>query len=457
MTTSIDIKLFRDDTGVQALKDSVKDRFKDEGIVEYIVLLDRNIRAERFTLNEIKKTLNVIKKNYGKDREEGEEPDKLIEENICNIEKEVCRSEKEIKDREEELHKAINEVGNPIHSSVPISNSEKDNVEVFTYDSAIKERLHGLDLYHHDELLKMIDGCELDKGSEVAGHRGYYLKGVGMYLAHALTNYALSFLAKKGYTSVQTPFFMNADIMSKVAQLDQYDEELYKIVDEGDDEDKKNTDKYLIATSEQPLCALHMDETITKKRLPIKYSGYSTCFRKEAGSHGRDAWGIFRVHQFEKVEQFCITTPDKSWDMHQEMIATSQEFYQSLGLTFRVVNIVSGELNNAAAKKYDLEAWFPTLDLYRELVSCSNCTDYQSRRLGIKCGYKDNEGKQEYVHMLNGTLCAVQRTLCCLLENYQRIDGIEVPEVLRPYLSMFVDRADFIPFVKALTTERHNK
>ncbi|SNW62509.1 Serine-tRNA synthetase, type1 [Orpheovirus IHUMI-LCC2] len=458
MTTSIDIKLFRNEESIKVLKESLRNRFKDETVIDYIVLLDKNIRSERYTLNEIKKTLNVIKKNYGKDREEGEDPDKLIEENISNIQDEVHRSEREIKDREEELYKAINEIGNVIHPSVPISKDERDNEEVFNYDSGIRSTLDGLDLYHHDELLKMIDGCELEKGSEVAGHRGYYLKGVGMYLNQALINYALSFLAKKGYTSVQTPYFMNKDVMSKVSQLDQYDEELYKVVvDEKKDEGDVDTDKYLIATSEQPLCALHMEETIQKAKLPIKYGGYSTCFRKEAGSHGRDAWGIFRVHQFEKVEQFCITTPDNSWNMHEEMIKISQEFYQSLGLSFRVVNIVSGELNNAAAKKYDLEAWFPTLDIYRELVSCSNCTDYQSRRLGIKCGYKDNNGNQGYVHMLNGTLCATERTLCCLLENYQRVGGIIVPEVLRPYLAMYMEKVDFIPFVKGLKTQRHNK
>lgn len=200
-------------------------------------------------------------------------------------------------------------------------------------------------------------------------------------------------------------------------------------------------DKYLIATSEQPISAFHSDEWFEspETQLPIKYAGYSTCFRKEAGSAGRDMWGIFRVHQFEKVEQFVLTAPDKSWETFDSMIATSEEFYQSLGLRYRVVAIVSGALNLAASQKFDLEAWFPFQRGYKELVSCSNCTDYrkfpqmmwswvlnssflllESRRLEVRCGLKSKEQTRKvYVHMLNGTLCATERALCCLVENYQ--------------------------------------
>lgn len=243
-----------------------------------------------------------------------------------------------------------------------------------------------------------------------------------------------------------TPFFMKRDVMSKTAQLEQFDEELYKVT--GDD-----IDKYLIATSEQPISAFHMGEWFDKpkEQLPIKYAGYSTCFRKEAGAHGKDTWGIFRVHQFEKVEQFVLTDPEKSWEMLEEMIATSKEFMESLGLKYRVVTIVSGALNNAAAKKYDLEAWFPYQGEYKELVSCSNCTDYQSRRLDIRCGPKKaNQQEKKYVHCLNSTLCAAERTLCCLIENHQTEDGISVPKALRPYLG----GREFIPFSQELKNKR---
>jgi hypothetical protein len=196
---------------------------------------------------------------------------------------------------------------------------------------------------------------------------------------------------------------LNRDQMAKTAQLSQFDEELYR-VSEGPT--PSESDRYLIATSEQPLSALHAEEWIQPAELPIKYCGYSTCFRKEAGSHGRDAWGVFRVHQFEKVEQFVLCGPDDSWDQFDQMMANSEEFYKSLGLPYQVVGIVTGALNNAAAKKYDLEAWFPFQKEYKELVSCSNCTDYQTRELEIRHGAKKGKqivggGKKEYVHALN--------------------------------------------------------
>jgi len=203
-------------------------------------------------------------------------------------------------------------------------------------------------------------------------------------------------------------------------------------------------EKYLIATSEQPISAFHQGEWLEPKQLPLRYGGISTCFRKEAGAHGKDTWGIFRVHQFEKIEQFCITTPENSWEMHEEMLKIAEEFYQSLGIPYRVVSIVSGALNNAAAKKYDLEGWFPGFNEFRELVSCSNCTDYQSRSLGIRCGSKkQNEKEKKFVHMLNSTLCATTRTICAILENYQTENGVNVPEVLQSYMG----GATFLPFV----------
>lgn len=282
----------------------------------------------------------------------------------------------------------------------------------------------------------------------------------------ALINYGLEFLYNKGYQPNAPPFMMLRDQMAKTAQLEQFDEELYKVTE---DENNKDTDKYLIATSEQPLSALHSEEWLQPAELPIKYAGYSTCFRKEAGSHGRDAWGIFRVHQFEKIEQFLITKPDASWEAFESMMATAEEFYQTLKLPYEVVAIVSGALNNAASKKYDLEAWFPFQGEYKELVSCSNCLDYQTRELEIRYGTKkQTAARKEYVHALvglcssvshfqhntdtraplqNSTLAATERCLCCILENYQTPDGFTVPEVLRKYIP---GQPEFLPFVREL-------
>jgi len=280
------------------------------------------------------------------------------------------------------------------------------------------------------------------------GHRGYCLTGYGLFLNLALVNYGLEFLFKKGYTPNQPPFFMLRDQMAKTAQLSDFDDELYKVTES---KDKPETDKYLIATSEQPLSALHADEWLQDNDLPIKYAGYSTNFRKEAGSHGKDAWGIFRIHQFEKIEQFVFTKPEGSWEAFDQMIATSEEFYQSLGLPYHVVAIVSGALNNAAAKKYDLEAWFPHQGEYKELVSCSNCTDYQTRELEIRYGVKKQTAtRKDYVHALNCTLCATERTLCCILENYQTEEGIVVPEVLRKYIP---GQPETLPYVKEFKKE----
>jgi len=296
----------------------------------------------------------------------------------------------------------------------------------------------------------MIGGADLEKGAVTAGGRGYYLTGPAVYLQQALVQLSLRVLGDKEYVPLYTPYFMRKEVMQEVAQLSQFDEELYKVVGKGVDksEDKSHDEKYLIATSEQPIAAFHRDEWMPESSLPIRYAGISTCFRQEAGSHGRDTRGIFRVHQFDKIEQFCITSPhdDSSWKMLDEMIGNSEKFCQALELPYRVVCIVSGALNNAAAKKWDLEAWFPSSAGFRELVSASNCTDYQSRRLRIRYGQTKSTVTTPYVHMLNATMCATTRCICAILEVHQTEDGVKVPAALQPYMPE--NYRSFIPFVK---------
>lgn len=266
-----------------------------------------------------------------------------------------------------------------------------------------------------------------ERGSKIAGHRGYFLKNFGVLLNQALINYAINFLIQRGYTVVQPPYFIRKDYMEKTWEIGDFEANLYEV---------ENNEAYLIATSEQPISAMHADEWLKVKELPIMYCGYSSWFRKEAGSAGKDLWGIFRVHQFDKIEQFVICEPEKSWEMHELMIKHAEEFTQSLGIPYRVVNIVGGSLNNAAAKKYDLEGWFPGYDNYRELVSCSNCTDYQSRAMNTKFGTKKKgeAADKNLVHMLNATLCATGRVMWVILENYQTPEGVKIPEALQPYL-----------------------
>lgn len=446
----MDINLFRADKGgnPDLVRESQRRRGAPVEVVDKVIALDEEWRKLRFAANNVNKQMNDISQQIS-DRKKAQEDFKDLVEKSKQMKQEKEDLKKAEAAKLAERDEVLNSIGNLVHASVPVSLDEKDNILVKTWGTN-KEKTDKFK--HHHELLHMIDGYDNEIGAEIAGHRGYFLKGWGLLLNQALINYGLSFLWNKGYNTLQTPFFLKKEAMSKVAALAEFDDQLYKVIGSGEAE----KDMYLIATSEQPCCAYHFQMTIDPKSLPTKYVGYSTCFRKEAGAHGKDVQGIFRVHQFEKIEQFVLTAPDKSWEMHEELLKVSEEFYQSLEFSYRVVNIVSGELNNAAAKKYDLEAWFPTRGEYRELVSCSNCTDWQARRLETKFGnQKTEDGSPVFVHMLNSTLCATERTLCCLLENYQTEEGIKIPKVLQPFLAPFVGRLkqpDLIPFVQGPPT-----
>ena len=332
------------------------------------------------------------------------------------VKERIEESEKALLELENDRNKKLNSIGNIVYSDVPISKDEEENRVESTWGTIPELKVDGKTLghLHHHEIMQCLDFVEFERGQKIAGHRGYFLKGYGVLLNQALINYGISFLMKRSYTPLQPPFFMKQSIMAETCQLSDFEESLYKVSGHATDEPM-----FLVATSEQPISALYRGEWLDPAELPIRYGGVSSCFRKEAGAHGKDVWGIFRVHQFEKVEQFCLTTPENSWAMHTEMVKIAEEFYQGLELPYRVINIVSGALNDAAAKKYDLEAWFPGYEAYRELVSSSNCTDYQSRGLDVRLQLgKEKQGKDKvFVHMLNATLCATERTMCCILEN----------------------------------------
>ncbi|XP_062144854.1 serine--tRNA ligase [Alnus glutinosa] len=442
----LDINLFRVEKGgnPDLIRESQRRRFAKVELVDEVIKIDKEWRQLQFELENLRKDFNKINKQIAQLRIAGEDTSEMIK-NTEDNKKSAAEKEAEVREVLKQLNAKLEIIGNLVHDSVPVSDDEANNAVVRSWG---EKRLEPK-LKNHVELVELLGIADLKKGTDVAGGRGFYLKGDGVRLNQALINFGLDFLEKRGYTALQTPFFMRKDIMAKCAQLAQFDEELYKVTGEGDD-------KYLIATAEQPLCAYHLDDWIHPSELPIRYAGYSSCFRKEAGSHGRDTLGIFRVHQFEKVEQFCITGPDngESWAMHEEMIKNSEDFYQTLNLPYQIVAIVSGALNDAASKKYDLEAWFPASQTYRELVSCSNCTDYQSRRLEIRCGQKkNNEQAKKYVHLLNSTLTATERTMCCILENYQREDGVEVPAALRE----FMGGKSFLPFKNKPASEAKGK
>ncbi|AET39919.1 serine--tRNA ligase SES1 Ecym_5142 [Eremothecium cymbalariae DBVPG len=447
----LDITLFIAEKGGNPalIKKSQEARYASVEIVDEIIADYKEWVKTRFQLDELNKKLNKVQKEIGLKFKKKEDPSELLIEKEKLTEEKKQLTEQEQKE-DNDLRNKVNQVGNIVHPSVVVSNNEDNNELIRVWKPKGLEEVgsnasctgNPAKLSHHEVLLRL-DGYDPDRGVKISGHRGYFFRNYGVFLNQALINYGLSFLASRGYCPLQAPVMMSKDAMSKTAQLSQFDEELYKVLD-GDDE------KYLIATSEQPISAYHSGEWFEKpqEQLPVRYVGYSSCFRREAGAHGKDAWGVFRVHAFEKIEQFCITEPENSWEEFDRMIGASEEFYQSLGVPYRIVGIVSGELNNAAAKKYDLEAWFPFQKEYKELVSCSNCTDYQSRNLEIRCGIKKmGDREKKYVHCLNSTLCATQRALCCILENYQTEEGLVVPEVLRKYIP---GEPSFIPFTKEL-------
>lgn len=469
----LDLDLFRAEKGgdPDRIRENQKKRFKDPGLVDKVVEADGKWRLLRFKADNLNKLKNLCSKTIGqkiksKEPQPGHEHEVAADIDLDSvtadalkpmsveqikrvrvlIDDALVRNDRDLLDVEKARNESFKEVSNFVHDTVPVSDDEDHNEVVVTVgDCTVRKR------YSHVDLIHMIDGVDGDAGAAVSGARGYYLKGPGVFLQSAIVQEALRRWDDKGYEPVYTPFFMRKEVMQEVAQLAQFDEELYKVIGKGSEKpgDGGLDEKYLIATSEQPIAALHRDQWLPESSLPVRYLGVSTCFRQEVGSHGRDTRGIFRVHQFEKVEQFVLTSPfdDQSWIMFDEMINNSRQFYDGLGIGYRVVNIVSGALNHAAAKKLDLEAWFPGSGAFRELVSCSNCLDYQSRRLLVRYGQtkKMNE-KVDYVHMLNATACATTRVICAILETYQTETGIRVPEVLKKYMpSRYQDE---IPFVR---------
>eukprot|EP00667_Euglena_gracilis_P009527 EG_transcript_9682 len=452
----LDILLFRKDKGgnPDLVRESQRRRCKDVGIVDQVIDLDNEWRQLTGRVDNLRKNAGLCSKAVGekKKNKEADGEDSPIPEHILaaldNLEKdelaklsvaqlrtlsklvseEAERATKACEVKEAERDKVLCSIGNIVHEDCKPTDDEDLNDVLRTWGEC--KPAEGK-LNHVDLMAKL--GMETgDIATKTAGGRAYFLTGPLVQLQLGLISYAISFLTQKGYTPIYPPFFMTKEAMGAVAQLSDFDDQLYKVTGEGDE-------KYLIATSEQPICAFHRNQWFSEKDLPIKYAGFSTCFRKEVGSHGRDTLGIFRVHQFEKIEQFCVTTnkDNKSWEMMEHMITNSEEFYQSLEIPYRVVRIVAGALNDAAAMKYDLEGFYCASQKYRELVSCSNCTDFQSRRLSARMGSGKKEGQanvKEHVHMLNSTLCAITRVMCCICETNQCEEGIRVPKALQPFM-----------------------
>jgi seryl-tRNA synthetase len=428
----LDIKLFRENP--ELIKESERKRFRDTEYVDLVVHYDnewrdslQKVQVLRQKRNSVTKEISTCFKEMKKAtpeekkilQEKAEKLKELSKQIGIAITDEEPKTKEFLQQRDEYRYK----VGNILDPKVPIAEGEDGNLVI---RKSGRKKKFDFKVRNHVDLVEVIGGANTKKASEIAGNRFYYLQNELVKLNLALINFALDNLTTKGYTPMWTPFFVRYDVIKEAAELADFEEQLYKI--EGED-------LYLIATSEQTLAALHRGEVIDEKVLPLRYGGISTCFRKETGSHGKDTLGIFRVHQFEKVEQYVYCKPESSPKMHEEMIKITENIFKALKIPYQLVNIASGELNDNAAIKYDLEGWFPGSQTYRELVSATNCRDYQARKLNVRYGTLGDPETYEVVHTLNATAIAIERFMCCMLENNQNEDGsVNIPKALKPYM-----------------------
>lgn len=415
----------------------------DDHLVDEALKLDNEWRKKKKEYDETKHRLNTVSSAIRSANMQ--ERARLVAE-ARTLSEAVRILEQELTRLEEEREKVLKKIPNVIHESVPVGPDESYNTVLRCWGKARVPRGFEKDFLRdtkgkgckmdyeiidwvpvpHADFLESRELTNVNKAGEVAGTRFYYMLDDLVWLELALIAYALEFLANKGFRVVVPPLMLREEVLAGVVSFDDFRDMIYKI--EGED-------LYLIGTAEHPLAALHANEVIPERELPILYAGVSQSFRKEAGAHGKDTKGIFRVHHFSKVEQFVFAHPDTSWELHEQLILNAEELWRGLGLPYRIVNIASGDLGVVAAKKYDLEVWMPAQGKFREMVSCSNCTDWQSYRLNIRYAETRGAPSKGYVHTLNSTALAVQRTITAIVENNQREDGLVVlPKVLRKYL-----------------------
>ena len=404
----------------QIIRDMLKARSVEFNFDE---LIDSDQKRREFILktDELRKKKNQIASTISQKKKSGEETSSILAE-MKNISEELTKLEATQEEIEKKYSRLALTIPNLIHESVPVGKDETANREIKKWGK-IPE--FDFKINDHIDISENLDLVDLGRAAKVAGARFYYLKNDLVRLNQSLIHYALDFLAGKNYSLVQPPYMINRQSMEGAIIADDFEEVIYKI---------ENEDLYMIGTSEHAVAAMHSDEIIEGKDLPLRYAGVSPCFRKEAGAHGRDQKGIFRVHQFDKIEQFVFARPEESWKEHERMLSVAEDFYQNLEIPYKVMLLSSGDMGKVSAKTYDIEAWMAGQNTYREIVSCSNCLDYQARRLKIRFREKTNEETQ-YLHTLNSTLVATSRVLVSIMENFQTKDGhIIVPKVLQKYM-----------------------
>jgi seryl-tRNA synthetase len=414
----LDSKLLKENPGF--IEDMLRKRKLDFPL-DQVVALDKRRRELIAEIEEYKHKRNILAHSISTSKKAKKEVTSEIEAMKVIGDKIFALEQEKIK-VDASFRGLMMRLPNLLDDSVPIGNDENDNV-VIKYNGVVKK--HDFRIADHIDIANNLDLIDIARAAKISGARFYFLKNDLVRLNQALIHFALAFLQKKGYVLLQPPYMIRKEAIEGAAILEDLDQVIYKIDSE---------DLYMIGTSEHAMASMFMDEILEGSKLPFRFGGISPCFRKEAGAHGKDMKGIFRVHQFEKVEQFIYCSPENSKEEHESMLAVSEEFYEQIGIPDRVVLLCSADLGKISAKTYDIEAWLPGQNAYREIVSCSNCTDYQARRLRIRFRNKANE-ETRLVHTLNSTLVATERTMVAIIENCQTAkQTIEVPMVLQKYM-----------------------
>jgi seryl-tRNA synthetase len=404
----------------QIIRDMLKARSVDFDL-DALIEFDQKRREFIIKTDELRKKKNQVSLEISQKKKAGEDTSSILDD-MKNVSVELSKLESEQETIESKYSRLALTIPNLVHKSVPVGVDESANKEIRKWGNIPN---FNFKINDHIDISENLDLVDLERAAKVAGARFYYLKNDLVRLNQSLIHYALDFLAKKEYSLIQPPYMINRESMEGAIIADDFEDVIYKVEEE---------DLYMIGTSEHAMAAMHSKEIIEGKDLPIRYAGVSPCFRKEAGAHGRDQKGIFRVHQFDKVEQFVFSRPEDSWDEHEKMLAVTEEFYQKLEIPHKVMLLSTGDMGKVSAKTYDIEAWMAGQNAYREIVSCSNCLDYQARRLKIRFRDKTNEDTQ-YLHTLNSTLVATTRVLVTIMENFQTKDGhIRIPQILQSYM-----------------------
>jgi len=415
----LDMSMFREHADVLRADHDKREMPHDN--IDEVIRLDEEWRQARYDVDQLRKKRNEAARGIAEAKKSGDSAaaDAILAE-VASLGQEIDALSEKVDSCLAERDAIRMRVPNILHDSVPVGEDDQKN----TLHSLHGDKTElGFEARNHNDLIEMNNWVDLARGAKVTGSRFYFLQGDLARLEMALQSYSANFLLERGYTLVQPPLMMNREAYEGVTDLGDFETVMYGI----------EPDKYyLIATSEHPLTAMRMDEIIEPAELPIKLVGVSSCFRREVGAHGLSDRGIWRVHQFTKIEQIVICKPDDSWEHHEELLTNAVELWDSLGLHYRVVNICTGDMGTVASKKYDLEAWLPGANAYKEVVSCSNCTDYQANRLRMR--YRTAEGNSA-VHTLNSTAVATSRALVAIMEQYQNEDGtVRVPDVLIPHM-----------------------